>query len=383
MVVAFRRGASLRAVARRFGVGVATVHLWVQRAAHQRLDRVEWTDRPSLRHRTSRTEALLEDRVLTLRSDLLRTSELGHFGARAIHHALREQSLEPIPSVRTIGRILERRGALDYRYRVRRPPPPSGWYLHEVAARRAELDSFDIIEGLVIQGGTFVEVLNGISLHGGLAVSYPKPCITAKIAAEMILDHWRPCGLPAYAQFDNDTIFQGAHQFADTFGRVTRLCLSLDVVPVFVPPRETGFQAQIENYNGWWQAKVWARFQHHSLAELEEHSARYVAASRRARGPRIEAAPDRAPFPQDWSLNLQAPLRGRLIYFRRTNDQGYVTFLGHTFSVDPQWPNRLVRAEVNLDTETISFYALRRRAPHAQPLLNRAAYRLPHRGFIE
>ena len=83
---------------------------------------------------------------------------------------------------------------------------------------------------------------------------------TAKKTVQTLVAHWREHGLPAYAQFDNDTIFQGAHQYRDTFGRVTRLCLQLGVTPVFAPPRETGFQAAIESYNGRWQAKVWRRF---------------------------------------------------------------------------------------------------------------------------
>src|SRR4029077_9659876 len=95
----------------------------------------------------------------------------------------------------------------------------------------------------------------------------------------------------------NDTIFQGPHQYADVIGRVTRVCLSLGVVPVFVPPREPGFQAMVENYNGRWQAKVWARFTHGSLAALQERSARYVAAVQRRRADRIESAPGRRPFP--------------------------------------------------------------------------------------
>jgi hypothetical protein len=45
-------------------------------------------------------------------------------------------------------------------------------------------DSLDSVEGLVIQGGTSVEVLNGISLHGGLVVSWPQPVITANFVVE-------------------------------------------------------------------------------------------------------------------------------------------------------------------------------------------------------
>ncbi len=71
--------------------------------------------------------------MLTLRRELAQTSDRGAFGATAIPQALRDHGLEAIPSIRTIGRILERRGTLDGRKRVRRPPPPRGWYLPKVA----------------------------------------------------------------------------------------------------------------------------------------------------------------------------------------------------------------------------------------------------------
>jgi hypothetical protein len=384
MVAAVRRGAPMRAVARRFRVALATVQLWVGRAAGRRLDRVDWSSRPSgPRRPVNQVSQELEALVLTLRAELKDRSDLGEFGARAIRAALEARGERPVPSVRTIGRILERRGALDGRRRVRRPAPPPGWYLPDVAARRAELDSFDIVEGLVIKGGEAVEVLNATALHGGLVASWPGPVVTAKAAAEAVAGHWRAVGLPTYAQFDNDTIFQGAHQHKDVVGRVARLCLGLGVVPVFAPPRETGFQAAIENYNGRWQAKVWARFTHESLDGLRGQSSRYVAASRVRAAPRIEAAPPRRPFPEDWSLDLQAQPAGRLIYLRRTTAEGAVEVLGHRFEVDPSWPNRLVRAEVDLDAGCLRFYALRRRDPARQPLLREVAHTLPKRRFRE
>jgi transposase len=384
MVAAVRRGTALREVARRFGVALATVRLWVARADGQRLDRVDFVAKPPGRRRpVNRATEDLEDLVLTLRRELKKSSDLGEFGARAIRDALRAKGVLPLPSARTIGRILERRGALDGRRRARRPAPPAGWYLPDLAARRAELDSSDIVEGLVIKGGTHVEVLNAPSLHGGLVASWPMSVVTAKAAVEALLEHWRAAGLPAYAQFDNDTIFQGPHQHKDVVGRVARTCLGLGVVPVFAPPREPGFQAAIESYNGRWQAKVWARFTHESLEGLRAQSARYVAASRLRAAARIEAAPTRRPFPQDWAPDLQATPRGRIIYLRRTGATGGVELLGRSFEVDATWPHRLVRAEVDLDAGQIRFYALRRRDPAHQPLLREVAYKLPRRRFRE
>lgn len=374
----------MRAAARQFKVHLRTIQRWVARAAGCRLDRADLSSRRSgARRSPRRTASEREDCILQLRQQLKDNSPLGEYGAAAIRQAMRDQGLSDIPSVRTIGRILARRGVLDGYRRVRRPPPPRGWYLPDLAAARVELDSFDIVEGLVIRGGTDVCVLNGISLHGGLCASWPQSSITAKTAVEKLIEHWRMFGLPAYAQFDNDTIFQGAHQWPDSFGRVIRLCLGLGVVPVFAPPRETGFQAAIESYNGRWQAKVWSRFEHADLADLCGRSEAFVAAARQRSAARIETAPPRRPFPRRWTLNLQAPLKGVAIYLRRTDAIGKVSLLGHRFAVSTQWPHRLVRAEVDLTAERIRFHALRRRQSDHQPLLLQVDYAVPKTRFTQ
>jgi len=238
-------------------------------------------------------------------------------------------------------------------------------------------------KALSFQGGPGVEVLNVISLHGALADSWPTTEVSAKVAVDRLVAHWRAVGLPTYAQFDNDTIFQGAHHRRDSISRVMRLCLSLGIVPVFAPPREPGFQAAIESFNGRWQAKVWARFHHDSLAALHERSARYITALRHRSAPRIDGAPRRRPFPSSWQLDLQAHPQGRLIYLRRTSEHGTVSLLGHSFRVDSHWTHRLVRCEVDLLAERIRCYALRRRLPDHQPLLATVPYVLPRRRFYE
>lgn len=383
MVQAVRRGASIRQVAKRCQVARSTVRAWVQRAGRQRLDRVDFSDRvPGRRQAINRSAPETEQRVLLIRRALKEESALGEFGAEAIHRELRQSLTPPIPSVRTIGRILERRGALDGRRRQRRPAPPPGWYLPKLPAAHAELDSFDVIEGLVLEGRRSVEVLTAVSLHGGLVEAWPKAAMTAKAVVAALVGHWKRFGLPTYAQFDNDTIFQGPHQHRDTIGRVSRLCLTLGVIPVFAPPQETGFQAAIENFNGRWQAKVWNRFHFPSRAALRAQSAKFVTAHRRRSAARQDTAPTRQPWPKEWTLNLQR-LSGRMVYLRRTSDTGSASLLGHTFRVDPQWPHRLVRAELDLDHHRIRFYALRRRDPHHQPLLKEIPHEIPPRTFVE
>lgn len=389
MVAAVRRGASQRAVARRFKVGLRTVQRWVKRAEGRRLDRVDWSDQPRGPHRpANRTEKDVEDLVIQTRHQLRQQSDLGEYGAVAVHRTLVEGGSAEVPSVRTINRIFERRGLLDHRRQQRRKAPSKGWYLPEVAQQRCELDPFDLVEGLKIKDGPLVEVLNGVSLHGGLVGSWPQEAtIKAKAIVPALIEHWQAHRLPTYAQFDNGTVFQGPHQHPHVISRVMRLCLSLGVVPVFVPPAEKGFQAAIEGYNGKWQAKVWGRFAHESLAALQAQSARYVVAHRRRTRQRRDSAPDRRGFPERWNLSLQhhpADYPGaRLVYIRRTSQAGAVSLLGQGFVVDDTWAGRLVRCEVLLCEQVIRFYRLRRRAPAEQPLLHEAVYHLPRRGFRE
>jgi hypothetical protein len=384
MVLAVRRGSPLRKVARRFGVSHGTVQHWVRRAYGQRLDRMDFTDRPcGLFSAVNRIGRRIERLVLTLRKSLRERSPLGEHGAAAIRRVLLARKIRLVPCVRTIGRILQRHGVLDARRRIRRPPPPKGWYLPLVASRQVEIDSFDTITDLVIKGGQDVTVLTGISLHGGLPASWPEARITAKIVCQRLLDHWRIYGLPAYAKFDNDTVFQGAHQWPDSFGRVTRLCLQLGVTPVFVPPREPGFQAEVESFNGRWQRFVWRRFVHRSLTDLRRRSDRFLDAVRCQGAQRINTAPERRKLPANFQPDYQRPLRDTVIFLRRTDPAGRVACLGHHWLVDRDWPHRLVRVEVKLTAGQVRCFALRRRDPAAQPLLKTLVYQPPKHPFAE
>ena len=381
IVRAVRSGSSQREVARRFHVSLSTVQRWVARAGDQRLDRIDFSAKPRGGARLH-TDAGMEREVLALRRELAQRSDLGECGARAIRRALVECGHDSPPCERTIGRILARHGVLDGRRRLRRKAPPRAWHLTIAAQGLAEVDSLDIVEGLRIKDGPFVEVLNVVSLFGGLVESWPmEQAVRSTSVVDSLLAHWRKHGLPAYAHFDNDTIFQGAHQFPDTLGRVARLCLALGVIPVFAPPAEQGFQNAIEGYNARWQAKVWARFHHRSIGALCKRSARYVTAVNNARSARREAAPTRRKMPRNFRLDLARRLHGEVIFIRRTNEKGIASVLGHDFIADRHWQHRLVRATVDLDDEKIDFHALLRREPDCQPLLSSHPYKFPDRPF--
>lgn len=378
---AVRSGQSLRAVAREFGVSPATVQHWVRHAKDKPIEQVVWEDGEHTPHQVpNKTRPETEQRILEVRRFLTQHSDLGEFGARAIANHLQEQGDLPIPSVATINRILARNGVFDGRRRVRRKPPVSGGYLPDVAARRAEVDETDFIEGLFLEGGEELFVLNTISLHGGLCASWVTPQPKTEVVLACLQAHWQANGLPAYAQFDNGNVFAGPHQHPDAVGRVIALCLRLGVTPVFAVPREFGIQSAIESYNNRWQQKVWQRFAFAEVAQVQACSARYVGAVRNKYRQRHETAPARRAFPTDWERPTQIPRQGKIVFLRRTNAQSEVELLGHTYSLTVAWYHRLVRCEVDLVANKIQVYGLRRADPQSQPLLTEWDYRLPDWG---
>lgn len=382
IVEAVRGGQSQRSVAKQFGCSLRKIQRWVERARSKQIDDIDFMDRPpGARHSARRTNEATEQLVVAIRSELRDKSALGEFGAVAIREELVRRH-SGTPSVRTIGRILVRTGTVQRTKRVRHPPPCPGWYLPPVAAVQADLDSFDTINGLVIRGGTQVTVLTGVSVLGNQISAWPRPQLAARDVLELILDRWSELGLPGYAQFDNDTLFQGPHQYADVIGRVMRTCLSLGVTPVFAPPREPGFQNAIESLNGRWQSKVWSRFEHASLADLTARSDAFIAAHRARSRSRQDALPPRRPLESRPVIDLQKHPEGTVVFLRRLDDQGNASLLGRTFHVSSSWAHRLVRAEVDL-ARGIAFHSLSRRTPDIQTLLANAEYRLPRRRFKE
>jgi transposase len=383
MVLAVRRGQSIRSVAQAFGVTKSTVEHWKNRAKDKRLDRVDWSDRSDgTSNPSNRSSPVIEQCVLLLRKQLKENSPLGEHGADAILREMEQRECPSPPSRATVNRILKRHGVLDGRRRKRFKAPPPGWYLKPLSKKLAELDQFDYIEDLCIEGGSSFQVLNGISLHGGLVCSWPMARMTSENTVRKLIEFWTEFGLPDYAQFDNSTVFQGS-RWPDSLGKVVRCCLSLGVIPVFVPPRETGFQASIESYNGRWGRGVWDRFRFENLNAVQNQSKKYVEATRRKNWERHEASPTRWQIPKDWGLDYSKKPQGKVIFIRRTTDKESVEVMGHWWMIPGAGAHKLIRAEVDLTKNKISFYRIRRREPNRQELIASAKYHFPNKPFKE
>jgi hypothetical protein len=224
---------------------------------------------------------------------------------------------------------------LDGRKRVRRSPPPPGWYLPLAAQNRAALDAFDFIEDLCLDGGRWFDVLTTRALTGAICGAWVcRGAATTDKVISALQIHWQEQGRPIFAQFDNDLRFLGPSRYPDTLGQMVSYCLQLGVTPVFAPPAEHGLQNLIESFNALWQAKVWERFNHPHLQSVYHHSQKFITALQRHRAARNETAPPRRPFPKGWEFDRRWPLQGQIIFIRRTDAQGRLSVLGHRWELE-------------------------------------------------
>ena len=70
---------------------------------------------------------------------------------------------------------------------------------------------------------------------------------------------WKDLGNPEQAQFDNARELCGWGSAARTLSRLIRFCLRFGVGPVFIPKGEPQFNGGVENFNDWFQPRLFDR----------------------------------------------------------------------------------------------------------------------------
>jgi len=108
VVQATQPGVNKSALCRRYGISRPTGDKWIARYLAGGSDAmVEQSRRPHTS--PSRTAPEIEARVIAMRQQRYQRG----WGAKKIHHELRQQGLKPLPSVSTINAILKRHGLID------------------------------------------------------------------------------------------------------------------------------------------------------------------------------------------------------------------------------------------------------------------------------
>lgn len=312
----------------------------------------------------SRTKAEIEEIVQFARG-VLYNQDL-FYGAQAILWQLKDWNVEPVPSLRTINRILRRHDLTHKRtgrYRPKGVPYPA-----PEASRPNDVHQADFIGPRFLHSGTDKSrfyVFNCIDIATGrCAVQAITDGKSNTIAA--IWQVWRRLGLPKYLQVDNEMTFRGSPNAPRSLGPLVRLCLPLGVEPVFIPMREPWRNGVVEKFQQFWDKSVWRKQDMLGAAALrkanrlfeKKHNRHWRYSKLGGKTPLQALAdfkvglkyPETKTIPEDWPV---CPQSGCYHLIRFIRSDGKLDVFGEQFHVDPDLRYEYVWATIDIEKQRL------------------------------
>lgn len=191
-------------------------------------------------------------------------------GAQAIRWELQDLDFAPLPSLRTINRILVRED-LTHRRTGRYEPKGRAYPVLE-AREPNQVHQADFVGPCFLRGPVRFYSYNSVDLATGRCALEPVWARGGQAVIDAIWAVWWRLGLPAYQQVDNDLVFYGSPSHPRGMGYLIRLCLAQGVEPWFIPPKEPWRNGVIEKFNEQYRQRFLARHPLSSQTALQEHS---------------------------------------------------------------------------------------------------------------
>lgn len=345
---------SLRQIARKTGMSRDFVRKWT-RSADQDFTK---DDRGWKKGQRRRWNKSVEQRIRQIHEMLAADPERFFTGATAIVQEWRQKySGEPVPPLRTIGRILKESGLSQRRKKGRGKGAarylcyPEHTIYHELQGRVLEVD---FIGRKYIRGRSAPLNFIGFAFKQEPRLRYYKR-VCGETADEFIgyCDRFfKDFERPDYVKVDNTGATIGSASGKRNISRAMLFLLKHGIVPIFSVPRKPFSQASIEGNNSVFSRKFWSRIEFTSVEEVDE---------------KLEW------FNKDslWYLNYQKPPHRRRrrtsfvpqVYFIRQvkehetkKSSGFIDVLHEDIFLPSSYINYFVFAEWNLQSETLAIH---------------------------
>ncbi len=353
-------GQSVEAICRVVGHSPDWFHTWWRRYRARGPNGLLELTRANLQPR--RIAPDLERSILTIRQRLASQAHPGTryslIGASAILAELEALQIRPLPSLRTVERVLERNGVTVPKVRLA-PYLPNPTYPTPLADESNQLHQVDSVGPLYLKGQRQrYYIFVGKDVYDGAVCLKIYRSRKMETVLDFLGECWKSLGLPSQVQFDNAREVVGWGPAARYLSRVLRLCLRFGVAPVLIPPARPQRQGSVEHFNGWFQPRL---FQRHytqlsalkrELCRLQETvNAQHVqrrlggltpAQYRRQR--KLQKLPQGYRIPTE----LLPIAAGRITFIRQVTPNGNVHLLSQTFKVGKRLKREYVK--VVLDT---------------------------------
>lgn len=305
--------------------------------------------------------------VKKARSELEAEAEHGtglkYIGGVAARTRLKAQQVTPLPSVRTIERILR-----EAKMTHPRQPKPKIAYPRLRPNQPHKLCQVDHIPRY-LQGGEKVYCFNAIDTVSRYPTGQVKGDRRAKTAADFLVHVWQTIGLSTYTQVDNEACFIGGFTHPYVLGQCVRLALMVGTELVFSPVRHPQSNAYVERFHQDYQKHVWedtylanpkevqSRAEH--FFDLYRHSSHHSALQGQTPD-ELHSQAFPILFPADFTkppgkLPLYA---GRVHFMRRVDPDGTVSVLNVKWTLPNPDLNKgvWVTLEISPQGATLSIY---------------------------
>ncbi len=315
------------------------------------------------RQRTALISPEMERTILTIRKRLESSyhpqMRYALIGASAIQAELKALHIRSVPCARTIERVLQRNGVTLPRVRLARFLP-SHVYPAPQAQDSNQLHQVDLVGPVYLKGQKqryYIFVCKDV-FDGAVCLKLGR---SRKMEAvlDFLGDCWKTLGRPKQVQLDNAREYLGWGAAARYLSRLIRLCLRFEVEPIFIPPARPQYNGSVENFNGWFQPRLFQRhFTRVSALQRElqrlqdtvntQHVQRRLGGltpEQYRRRKKLQKLPPRFVVPTE----LLPIAAGRVTFIRQVTIHGKIHLLSQTFAVGKRLKGQYVK--IVLDTQ--------------------------------
>ncbi len=353
----YRNGESPSAICQSMGRSRNWLYKWLDRFDS---NDPAWAQERSRRPAKSptRTADGTEQTVLWMRDELASSDVF--CGAAAIHWELEARKVTPLPSVRTINRIL-RRHEVEPQRRTGRYVPKGKRYPVLPAEGPGAVHQSDFVGPCYLHGPVRFFSLHSIDLATSRCAVQPLLHRDAQSTINGFWASWCRLGMPRHQQVDNDAAFYGSERHPRGLGPLLRLCLGYGIEAWFIPPAEPWRNGVVEHFNDHWQTHGplrrpvtgFAALRVESLRFEARHNARCRYSKLRGHTPdgALAASRVRLRFPRDEEPPkhpLPKPEAGRYHLVRFIRHDGTLNVFGERFRVPAEAHYEYVCATVDV-----------------------------------
>jgi transposase InsO family protein len=217
---------------------------------------------------SNRTPSEIEEIVKMTRLNLYNQNLF--CGAQAILWEMEDLGVEPLPSIRTINRILARND-LTHR-RTGRYEPKGTAYPALPSILPNQTHQADFVGPCYLKGPIRFYSLNIVDTATVRCGLHPSLSMASQTVLDGFWSVWKRIGIPSRVQVDNALSFFGSRRHPRGMGPLIRFCLHNGVELWFIPMGEPWRNGMVENFNERYQKRFLGKIIIESIEELKTGS---------------------------------------------------------------------------------------------------------------